>query len=266
MTAPSGLGVFVWELPLCEGGDPQRMADKARGAGVTWIAVKAGDHSLNGQLNPVRVKAWQDNGLYVAAWFYSVPGALQTAQNVDMAKALYDMGCQAVLVDAEEWWERGGDRRSEAADFANRLRTVAGDRFLADCGAWQWPSFHPRFPDAEFGSAFDARMPELYWTEFSAHTNCQEALDESDREWGKLPPVAKKCVMPIGSAFDGKQPCTLDDLRYFLDRYQLRKYNPVSALSLWSWQHMNAIASADKWDPWAMLAMRASYCGPIPGS
>jgi hypothetical protein len=53
----SGLGIWIWQLALCERGDPAAIAAKAKRSGVSWVTVKSGDSRPNGQVTPQFVDA-----------------------------------------------------------------------------------------------------------------------------------------------------------------------------------------------------------------
>ena len=61
MTAryPTGKGLLVWIISRCAGGDPARLAEMARAAGLDWVAFKVHDGSgdYNGDLRPTRMRS-----------------------------------------------------------------------------------------------------------------------------------------------------------------------------------------------------------------
>jgi len=226
MTAPIGLGIFIWELPLCENGNISNIIAKTKRCNISWLAI---------HMDPITtdlVKTLHASGLYIAAWKYTIPGD-DFITHADLCRR---SGCDAILPDCEIEWEtvNGG---SKASDFAKALRDKVGtDCFLGNCGAWQWPDKHPLYPDHTFGKYWDAGMPERYWTMFPPSVSAKEALDESDKQWAD--PInrgAYKTLIPIGSAFDGSaqggQSLTITDLEMFLNRQ--------STCALWSWQHIS---------------------------
>jgi hypothetical protein len=241
--------MFVWCPHLCEGGDWGAIAAKARASGFSWLI-------LHEYMSATVTSALQAAGFWVGYSFYSVPGEVETAHQIDQAKRALDAGVNGICVDAEEFWERLPDGRpgwrgTEAEHFALKLRTAIGDTWLANDGAWQWPRSHPQYPDVEFAQWVDAAMPERYWTEFSPHVSYDKAIRESELQWATYPDVLRyRSTIPIGSCYGingelpaGHQPLALPDLENFMGRY--------ATAALWDWMHCPKVA-------WELLARRAN--------
>src|SRR5262249_25680697 len=133
-----------------------------------------------------------------------------------------------------------------AAKYMEALRKALPSTFIADA-PWAYPYWHPGFPFAEFGRGVNARFPQLYWTEFGtkpATFHCP-AVDHQWAMFNAAHPDAARPVQPIGVTYGHEHPSkppgmfTLDDLRYFLDRYSAR-----GALSLYSFEAMRASTRA----------------------
>jgi len=245
-TAPTGMGFFLWEWSQCDSGNLSTILSKCRRCNIQWVALHFPDVTAQ------RVQAFHSAGIYVAAWWYCVPGESETQSFIRSAQSMKLLGVDAILPDCEiEWESRNGlpaDRRPEAAVFAQQLRAALGDdMWIGNCGAWQWPDKHPVYPDHAFGGQWNAGLPERYWTMFDKSHSPSSVLDESEREWADaMNKGAYQELIPIGSAFDGStqggQPCNISDVAAFLDRQQ--------TCALWSWQHMSPAL-------WAMLEQRA---------
>src|SRR5438128_1152461 len=111
--ALSGLGVWIWELARCEGGDPAAIARKAIRCGVSWVTVKSGDARPTGQVTPALVNELRAGGIECAAWFYSVPGAAETAAQLALVRHLVDVcGVRDIFIDAEIEWESRLDAKT----------------------------------------------------------------------------------------------------------------------------------------------------------
>ena len=290
MTAPQGLGIFIWQLAACESSLPydptnpngpnglngpkiQSIISKCKRCNISWLALHMDD------ITTALVSVLHAAGLYVATWKYCVPnapgavngtGASETDSFIRHAMLCRESGCDAILPDCEIEWETlpapgsgrvPGDRRAEAATFANQLRAALksctnGDCPIGNCGAWQWPDRHPLYPDHAFGTVFDFGAPERYWTMFSPSEPAVAALDESEKEWAE--PVnanAYHSIIPIGSAFDGAaqggQPLRPQDVTEFLDRVDRGQGTTTpGTCALWSWQHVPPAI-------WALLEARA---------
>ena len=232
-TAPTGVGIFIWEPSYCEGGDWGKIIEKATQIGLKWII-------LHGFWSQPVISRLHTAGFYVAYSAYVTPnGADNAVADFSRAKTA---GVDAVLIDAEVEWETLDGhpcwRGVEATAFITKLRQAMGDTWIGNAGAWQWPKMHPQYPDKEFAMGVDAAMPERYWTEFSPDTPYAKSVTESELEWKTYADVrGYKAVIPIGSAYGlngevkaGHQDLKPEDLRDFLMR------NDTCAL--WSWLHI----------------------------
>src|SRR5262249_51265018 len=162
-----GLGIWISEWNRCEGGDLRAIAAKAAASGVSWVAIKAGESTSNGQVTRARVEALRASGIECAAWWDSRP-----ANAADEVALLGDLvsnqGVRHLIQHAELEWESvaaaTGERvlhdfRMEATAFATEVRSAVGsDVFVADT-PWARPKSHrAKFPYAEFGAMTDARF------------------------------------------------------------------------------------------------------------
>lgn len=249
-TAPTGLGMFIWEPSYCEGGNWTKIIAKAKASGFTWLI-------LHNFYSKAVIEALKTAGFYVAYSFYCTPNG--GTGPIAGAQAARDYGCDAVLFDAETPWEVNGWIGPEATAFVKALRAAVGnDCFLGNDGAWQMPKYHPAYPDKEFAAVADAAMPERYWTEFPPSTTYATAIANSESEWKTYADVQTyKSVIPIGSAYGtntspggGHQPLNEADLRDFITRY------PTCAL--WSWMHTPEWA----WDLFAQLQAAKEIAEP----
>lgn len=252
MTPLAGLGIWIWELSKCEGGNIAKIIARAKACGVHWVAVKAGEKTPTRQVTPALVAALRAEDIECAAWWYSHPSSVD-AELVYLRDLVTRCGVRQLLLDAEEPWERAPadwskvrDWRHEAASFAARLRASVGpDVYLADA-PWARPRSHGGpFPYAEFGDVMNARHPQFYWELAEAEGEPYEHfVATADLQWAERAPGETIC--PIGSCVDaqGVRHCPVSELDAFLDRYAARP-----AVSIWSWQHLNATE-------WALLEQR----------
>lgn len=238
-----GFGIWIWELNRCDGGDLAAIAARCARTGVQWLAIKAGDSHSNGQVTKARVDTLRAAGIEVAAWFYSVPST--TDAQVQLATDLvHNQGIQHLIIDAEGEWEKPGvDWRPKAKDFAAKLRAAVGpDVYIADA-PWPIINCHPSWPWAEFGGITNARMDQLYWR--LAGVSSARFSERADNLWVHHPQW-NRCPIGCNVDYTGAKHGTVDDLEEFLDHYK-----DCQALSIWSYQHLNA-------DEWAMLERRHS--------
>src|SRR5690348_398513 len=66
-----GNGMWIWQLPQSDGGDPAAIAARAHATGVATVFVKSADGtSVWTQFSPSLVQALHAYGLHVCAWQY----------------------------------------------------------------------------------------------------------------------------------------------------------------------------------------------------
>jgi len=228
MSAPKGLGLWIWILRHCNDGEPGEIVDRCKRSGVSWVTIKSGDSDANGQVTRGLVEALRAGGLGVYTWNYSIPGTCDR-QIAQIDRLYTDVGVDGHFLDAEIEWEQHGDRRAEARDFMRRLRGVIGsDRWLAHA-PWWLPTAHPTYPWAEFGEATDAQCPQVYWTMLPPEQSGRWMIDYSEVGWERLAkgtPGAVSLRSPIGSVFHGDhrngvkngQIVRPEDVEFFLAR------------------------------------------------
>lgn len=255
---PEGLGVWIWQLSHCEGGDFQKIVDRCNQCGISWLAVKAGDGSSNGQITRSLTDAMHAGGVNVYSWNYSTPQ--HAASELAYIPGLYELGIDGHILDAEIEWESVLNEQKrivpynwkpQAKDFAQKLRAAIGPKaFLADA-PWPMVKSHPGFPWDEFGDVVNMRMDQLYWCMQPSRTFTQWAA-RSDLEWSGRDRAVPRC--PIGSAWDatreGGQASTVTAISEYLERYKDK-----ACQSLWSWQHFSPAL-------WTMLQARQNSPAP----
>lgn len=245
MNTLTGLGIWIWELGKCEGGSVAAIVAKAKKAGVSWLAVKCGEESSDGQVTRALVEGLVAGGIRPVVWWYCRPEKF--ASQIAMLVALKALGVTAFLMDAEAEWDVP-DQKAEASTFAKELRAALGDDvFLADA-PWARPLSHGGFfPYAEFGAVMNARMPQAYWELAEvAGEPFASFMPAVDAQWAKVAPGETICPAFSTLNKDGSKHAPVAELAQALDRYADR-----AAVSIWSWQHLNAAE-------WALLDARAT--------
>lgn len=231
---PLGKGILIWQLAACAGGDPLRLAIRAREAGFSWVAIKIqdGDRPWNLGLLSGAVSALKSERISVWGWGY-LYGADMLRRSIAKREAeatvrlARELGLAGFLIDAEAPYKRPG-ARAWAATYAAAVRSAAPDLPLGLC-TYRWPSLHPELPWREFLSVCDFHAPQLYWQ--SAH-NPAAQLRRSVRE---LRAIWDLPVIPIGSAYGehGWEP-TVGELNEF---HQAALELSLPGIGWWSWQH-----------------------------
>jgi hypothetical protein len=261
VTPLTGLGVWVWKLDHCFGGNIPAMVAQAQRAGVSWVAIKAADGGTRlSQFKEDVVNAFRANGIEVAAWWYSRPKS--ATEELIMLHQILSMGVQHFIMDAELEWEsemvirstKDGtsvamtivhDWRSEAAKMAAGIRKIIGpEMFFADA-PWWITRAHRMFPFNEFGAICNARMPQAYYAMAEeGGESASKYLADGDLLWAASGVPVYPILSPVNG--DATRHASLVEFDTALDRYVGR-----GATSIWSWDSMSR-------SEWSVLEKRAN--------
>ncbi len=196
---PTGNGYFIWLLERAAGGDPVSMAQIAKHAGLSWVAIKIADgpSSFNikpsGDLVGPAVQAFRDQGIAVYGWSY-VYGYNPVGEAKMAALRTKQFALDGYIIDAESEYKV---RPQAAEPLMQTLRKELPGFPLGIC-SFRFPTYHPEFPWKTFESC-DFNMPQVYWM---MARNAGQQLYRSYQEFQKLSPAyAKMPFMPIGAAF-----------------------------------------------------------------
>lgn len=253
MTAPLGLGFWLWQMANAERGDYGAILDKCQKCGISWLAIKAGEGSARpyAQWSNFVLNGWLHKflgaGISIFPWWYSRPGTW--TQEVQLAQRLIGDGSSGLIVDAEAEWQ---GNQTEAGGFATALRNTLGPSVYIAHAPFDYPKFHQNFPYAQFDGAFNAVHPQMYWTEHGVDVGT--VMTQVDAEWKALLAAENLTInfCPIGVTY-GKSPAQprvpgtfrADDLAKFLDHYQsINSPTLMPAVSLYSWD----AADPSAWD------------------
>ncbi len=232
---PKGLGLWI-AFAGALGGHIKAVA-KVKAYGAQWVAPRAGegrfrDPHWTPRDAKAHVRRYHDAGVKVFPWLYSRP--LTWRAELDLFKTFIDEGADGVIIDAESAWDSG--QKATALRYMETLSKEMPDVFVADA-PWAYPNYHPGFPFDEFATRVNARMPQMYWTEFD-NRGALYHLPRIDAAWTALHakrPELERPVLPIGVSYGhehvSRPPGTYrtTDLQAFFDRYALR-----GAVSLYS--------------------------------
>jgi len=241
MGQPAGLGMWI-AFPSMLGGYPM-IVDRLRACGVQWVAPRAGEGSKRDpSFTSKDIELLRRAGLAVYPWIFSRPASWQG--EVQLFREIVDEGADGVIIDAEVAWELNGDHHDAAARYMDALdAALPKDTFVADA-PWPYPSYHAKFPFAEFGRRVNARMPQGYWTE-NGKQSAAFRLPQYDAEWERWNAAHPDVVRPvwnIGITYGAKEmkkwgakqlppgEITPEDVNVFLDRY------PTLPISLYSFE------------------------------
>jgi hypothetical protein len=226
MTKPEGVGLWVWYLDRCEGGDLDKIIERCKTHNISWLAIKAFDGArvfassqFADAVDPLR-----DAGIQVYGWGYCY-GRDSLGEGFAATRTL-ELGADGYIFDAEQEFENSTSPVSAATDMLSYVRRHFPNTFLA-YSPFAIPSYHRRFPYEIFEQYTDAVMPMVYWR--AMNRTPIDALkwhrDDWRAELGSIP--IGKDWMPIGQAYSGVSP---SELKSFSE------WATTTARSFWAWQ------------------------------
>lgn len=240
-TAFDRAGMWIWYTSRSHGGDPARIAGRARRSGIGTVYVKSGDSTDTwGQFNRPFVAELQRRGLRVCAWQF-VYGR-QPVGEAKVGAASVRRGADCLVIDAEGHYE---GRYAAADRYIRALRARIGPEFPLSLATFPYTDFHPAFPYSVFlgPGAAEYNQPQMYWKTIG--TSVREVYDHTYL-WNRL---YERPIYPLGQTYFAPGTRAIRLFRRFAESYGL-------APSWWSWQE----TSGREWG-----ALGALTDGPVAG-
>jgi hypothetical protein len=231
MKTLQGKGFFIWQIPSCENGDADKIANLAHKAQLSHVMIKIADtvSSYNiyegVDLAPPVVRKLQKLGIQVWGWHY-VKGDNplgEADKGIDRVKTL---GLDGYVIDAEGPYKERG-KSAAAEKFMDRIRQALPKKPIA-LSSYRYPSYHPQLPWRQFLEGCDYMMPQVYWM-FS--DNAGEQLARCVREFQALTP--SRTIIPTGAAF--KEHGWKPNSAQIVDFLETAKQLNLPAANLYSW-------------------------------
>lgn len=223
VAAFDGQGMWIWQVAATEGGDVDRIAARARDAGLSFVVVKAAHGTVRWpQFSPALVDALHAAGLRVCAYQRAL--ARRPASEARVLAGAVAAGADCLVIDAEIEYE---GRYAQAAAYVRALRAAVGPEFPVGFTGFPFVDLHPRFPYSVFlgpGGA-DVNLPQVYWRMIGV-----SVTGAMSRTWAQSS-VYGRPLRPIGQLFGGTSGG--DALRF----RALAAAGGAAGVSWWVWQH-----------------------------
>lgn len=241
-----GKGYYVWQLPKCDGADPQAIAKRALAAGLSHVLIKIADgaakkynynYDTKVDLIPPVVAALREVGISIWGWHY-VRGEEPEAEAKLAVHRTRELGLDGYVIDAEGEYKKPG-RKEAAKVFMRDVRAGLSDIPIA-LSSYRFPRGHRAFPFSEFLDGCDYAMPQVYFEQ--AHNPEQQLEICVDQYMGLRParpviPTAPTYASPIWRP----KP---EEIQNFFAR---AKSLGLSAANAWSWDFATRTAYLDLW-------------------
>ena len=225
--APSGKGMWIWQVANCENGDVERIVHRATASGLTHVLIKVADgrSKYNGDLS-VLVNRLIDAGISVWAWQYTY-GTHAEEEAGFAATRFGELPYAGFVVDAEKEY-KGHPSRAER--YMGRLRELLPDAAVA-LSSYYLPDYHATFPWSEFLAQCDINMPQVYWYSRGPVNALTQSLAQMAR-YGKP-------IFPTGAAYP--EAAKASEIPVFLKAVVGAQ---LPGANFWGWQH----ATKAMWD------------------
>ena len=240
----AGKWVWVWNWRRCDGGDPQRVADRLKATGCRGALVKAFDagywfdQGLSFRDICRRLKA---RGVAVGGWGYlygedragEAQRAIETAQYGE---------ADLLMLDVESEFK---GHPEAAEEIALRIREALGPDYPLYFSSFAIARYHQAFPFEQFRARCTGTAPQVYWNAF--RWPLAQALGWTYDDYAAMRMPGGQ-VFPVGGLYQEgavRYP-TPDEVRAFVLEAAERGSPGVS---FWSYEHMSeemweAVASA----------------------
>jgi len=236
-----GKGFFIWRINNCEEGDPNRIAEEAYDAGISYVLIKIanGIYSYNYDFDkevdlvPPVVFALKSMGIQVWGWHY-IYGYDPVSEASIGVRRVKDLNLDGYVIDAESEYKESG-KETAARYFMSELKGSLGNSVPIALSSYRYPSLHP-VPWNEFLAKCDFNMPQVYWME--AH-NPGAQLERTINEYDSPSIQYHPPILPVGAAFTeyGWTP-TISEVNEFMDT--AREFN-LKGVSFWEWYHCREV-------------------------
>jgi hypothetical protein len=234
MSLLQGKGFYIWKVPNCEGGDPEKIAFVAHQSGLTHVLVKIAngiyDYNydvvlkkdlvapLSNALAKYNIKTW--------GWHY-VYGDLPKKEAEAAIRQIRKIPLDGYVIDAEAEYK---GKYPSCRIFMNELRS-AFPTFPMALSSYRYPKYHNDLPWTDFLSKCDLNMPQVYWEQLR---NPGEQLEKSLNEFKSLI-TPHKPLVPTGSAYGANNwyPKPAEILEFMNKAVLLG----LSGVNFWSWDY-----------------------------
>lgn len=226
-TAPEvfrGDGMWIWELPKAEGGNVDRIAARAKVAGIKTVFVKSSDAgNVWSQFSPALISGLKARGLNVCGWQFVYGKTPSTEAKAAIANVR--AGADCFVIDAETHYE---GRYASASRYMRELRGAIGDDYPLGLTSFPYVDYHPKLPYSVFMNPEDGaqvNIPQVYWRDIGGSVDAVSAKTVAENR------IYGVAIAPLGQTYNNPTPSQLSRFRAVWKAYG------APGLSWWSWQH-----------------------------
>lgn len=250
-----GTGIFVAKLAQAEGGDALRIANAARDAGLSFVAIKVADgvQPENSELsaqNQEVIRALRNVGVQVWGW-QSVHGTDPAGEAQVAITRLEALSLDGYIVQVTPQ-----PKETIAAQSALTFMQILRTRFVnlpVAFASYGTPSFYPDLPWNEFLCYADIALPQVFWVNAQTPDNL---LTGVVKEYQSLKNV--RPIVPIGPAYqNGSWLPTAAEIALFRDKARALQ---LPAIAFWEWSQARSLTGI--WEAISGAASQPIYVLP----
>lgn len=236
MSAPSGLGIWLWDMNQLGRSWP-RIAHRCAAMGLKWVCIRAG--MFLGATEIVK-RSFAAYRIRVFTWHYAVPN--RDEREIALVRHCRDAGAAGHVLDPEMEYATDDQSHADAKRFVRDLRASVGGDYFLGYAPFCDPDIFPKYPYAEFSAECEA-MPQVYFT--LAKRRALEMIQWLDPQWTKR---GLTYAMPILSVWGSNDPRRIDPKAGPFEVGELKdalaNYATKPAMSLWALESIHPTAEA----------------------
>ncbi len=230
----AGNWMWIWNWRRCDGGDPDRVAERLKATGCAGAIVKAFDGPRwfdQGTPWHEIATALKERGVAVGGWGYAYGD--DPAGEAQRAIETIQYGEADLLVLDVETEFKG--RPEAAEELCRRIREAVGPDYPLYFSSFAIAHYHDAFPFEVFRRYCTGAVPQVYWNAFRWPVG--DALDETYQDHAALG-IPPERVFPAGGLYaEGtvRHPFP-EEVHEFIVSAVARGSRGVS---FWSYEHMS---------------------------
>ena len=230
-----GKGYYLWKVDRVEGGNPYKIAEVAKQAGLSHVMIKIADGRYNYNVDkeknidliPPLVEALRARGIQAWGWHYIYGKYPQTEARRSIER-VRELNLDGFVVNAEKEFKFSG-MDVPAKIYMQEVRKNLPNTPIA-ISTYRYPSYHRPFPFETFLQYSDINMPQVYWVQSN---NPGAQLLKSMREYQNISPW--RPYFPTGAAYgEHGWRATPEQVTAFLSA--VRDYDLPGA-NFWEWYY-----------------------------
>lgn len=227
-----GKGYYIWQVKRAFEGNPTKIAQAAKDAGLSHVLIKVADGIYNYNITngadmvPPLVAALRAKGISPWGWQY-VYGTNPTFEARRAIERTQQLGLDGFVVNAEAQF-KAKNMDKVAKQYMQELRRGLPKLTIA-LSTYRYPTVHYTFPFNAFLEYCDLNMPQVYWV---GSMNPAQQLQKSYNEYRSLKFV--RPMVPTGAAYaEGSwSPSPLQ----LYDFMQAARALKLTGANFWEWQ------------------------------